>query len=95
MSACEIEVDLDELRQVHRQLGEIQAALEDAKGIDVYDGAIGSGRVEDALDNFVGNWSQGRKQILAELEGLLERLGKAIESYEHNEQELAESMEQT
>ena len=93
MSACEIEVDLDELRQVQSQLGEIKAALEDAKGIDVYDGAIGSGRVEDALDNFVGNWSQGRRQIIEELEGLLERLGKAIESYETNEQALVESME--
>lgn len=93
MSAIEIEVDLDELRQVHRQLGEIQSALEDAKGIDVYDGAIGSGRVEDALDNFVSNWSQGRRQILEELEGLLARLGTAIESYETNEQQLTESME--
>jgi len=87
MSSIELEVDRDELRQVHRQLGEIQAALEDAKHIDVYDGAIGSGRVEDALDHFVGNWSQGRKQILEELKGLLERLGKAIETYDKQEQD--------
>ncbi len=93
MSGIELVVERDEMRQVHQQLSDIKAALEDAKGIDVYDGAIGSGRVEDALDNFVGNWSQGRKQILEELEGLLERLGKAIESYETNEQQLTESME--
>lgn len=95
MSSIDIEVDLDELRQVHRQLCDIKAALEDAKGIDVYDGAIGSGRVEDALDQFIGNWSQGRKQIIQELDGLLERLGNAIDSYSANEQELVESMEQT
>lgn len=93
MSSVEIQVDLDELRQVHRQLGEIQAVLEDPKGIDVYDGAIGSGRVEDALDQFISNWSQGRNQILEELEGLLERLGQAIETYESNEQQLVECME--
>jgi len=85
MSGIELLVERDELRAVHRQLSEIKAALEDAKGIDVYDGAIGSGRVEDALDNFINNWSQGRKQILDELDGLLERLAHVIETYDTQE----------
>ena len=82
-------VDLDALDLLARQLGQIKAALADAKDhFAEFDARLGSARMADSLDGFVKGWKDGRKKILDEVDGLVEQVKGAAEAYAENEKQI-------
>jgi hypothetical protein len=87
---ADLYVDMDALSELSRQLEQIKASLERAKGIvEARDHAIGSSSVEDALDEFVSGWKDGRRKIIEGIDGLLGRIQAAVEAYREQEQALS------
>jgi hypothetical protein len=87
-----LSVDVDALSELSRQLGEIKASLERVSdSMDGYDRRLGSGRIEGALDDFVGGWRDGRKKIIAGIENLLGRIQGATDAYLEQEKKLSEA----
>ncbi|MDQ6613796.1 MAG: hypothetical protein M3083_03335 [Actinomycetota bacterium] len=84
-------VDINQMQEVRNQLASIQSALQGAESINAYDCAIGSGKVEHALSDFISNWSQGRQKILDDIKNLLDRLDNAISTYQKEEQSLVDA----
>jgi hypothetical protein len=73
------------------QLESIHASLDDVGDrVHVYGGGqLGSVRVEDAIDSFVGGWRDGRKEIRKGVEVVSANVKKAAETYRLNEEKLA------
>jgi hypothetical protein len=82
-------VDLDAMNELTRQLGQIRGALTDPKDdINDYAGRLGSERIEDALNDFVSGWKDGRKKILEAIDGLLAKAQGAVDTYLDLEQQV-------
>jgi hypothetical protein len=79
---CELYCDLDAMDELARQLDAIHAALDDVGDrVDVYDARLGSSRIEEAVDDFVGGWRDGRKEIRSIVEASAANVRKAAETY--------------
>lgn len=88
----ELFVEPDALSELSRQLEEIKASLQRASdNVNARDRRLGSGRIEDALDDFIGGWRDGRKKIIAGIDGLLGRIQGAIDTYLEQEAKLSEA----
>ena len=86
----ELFCDLDAMDELARQLDSIHAALDDVGDrIDVYDARLGSARIEEAVDRFVGGWRDGRKEIRGMVEVSAANVRKAAEAYRLAEAKLA------
>ena len=87
---ADLYVDVDALGELARQLSQIKAALESADdGVDAKDGRLGSERIEDALDDFIDGWKDGRKKIIEGIDGLMGRIQGAVDTYQAQEAEIA------
>lgn len=87
---CELYCDLDAMDALGSQLNSIHASLDDVgEHVDVYDASLGSHRIEEAIDSFVGGWRDGRKEIRKGVEAASANVTKAAETYRLNEQKLA------
>ena len=88
----ELYVDPDALSELARQLQQVKAALQNAdERVGAYGGRLGSERIEDALDDFVNGWRDGRRKIIEGIDGLLGRVNGAIETYLEQEEKLSEA----
>ena len=87
---CELYCDLDAMEALGSQLDSIHSSLDDvADHVNVYDASLGSPRIEDAIDSFVGGWRDGRKEIRNGVEAASANVQKAAETYRLNEEKLA------
>lgn len=87
---ADLYVDVDALTQLARQLESVKAALTAAKDeVNSYDARLGSARIENALDDFVSGWRDGRKQLIEGIDGLRQRIAGAIETYRQQEAALS------
>ena len=79
---CELYCDLDAMDELGRQLDSIHAALDEVGDrVDVYDAQLGSPRIEQAVDDFVSGWRDGRKEIRSTVEASAANVRKAAETY--------------
>jgi hypothetical protein len=84
--AEDLYVDIEALTEMHRQMGSICQALEDAgDNVNAYDSALGSPRIEGKLNDFVSGWKDGRKKIKDGVQSLAEAVQGACDSYNENE----------
>ena len=89
---ADIFVDVHALSELSRQLQEVKQALRSAdRDVDAHDGRLGSERIEDALDDFIGGWRDGRKKLIEGIDGLLERIQGAVDVYLEQEARLSEA----
>ena len=87
---ADLYVDLEALTALAAQLEAVRAALADTKdSVNAYDARLGSKRIEEALDDFVSGWRDGRQQLTEGIEGLRVRLQGAAETYAEQEAALA------
>jgi hypothetical protein len=89
-----LRVDLDVLHQLQGRCQTLNQQFDDGSH-DRVAGLIeqvGSSRLRDALAEFEDHWSDGRAKVKRHLDGLVERLGSAIEQYEHTESELTRQL---
>ncbi len=63
---AELFVDLGALTELARQLSAVRDALQRADEISVEGRCFGSERLQSALDDVVGGWRDGRRQIAVE-----------------------------
>ncbi|HEX6595712.1 MAG TPA: hypothetical protein VF045_02175 [Acidimicrobiales bacterium] len=85
-------VDVDALRELSRQLGEVKTALQRAnQGIDRSGAALGSERLAGAVDDFVDGWRDARGHLVKEVDALLGRIRTAIETYREQEAQLSKA----
>jgi hypothetical protein len=92
MSDPDLYVDVDALQELARQLQNIKSALDDAgKRVDAFDARLGSHRIEDALDDFIGGWKDGRKEITEAINGLFDAVSGSVNTYLENEARLSKA----
>lgn len=92
MAEPELYVDLDAMQELARQLGEIRAALTEAEaGVNAFDARLGSERIEDALNDFVSGWKDGRKRIIEGVDALIGQCQGSIDTYLENERRIIQS----
>jgi len=85
----ELYCDLDAMEALSSQLDSIHASLDDVSDhVDAFDAQLGSARIEQAIDSFVGGWRDGRKEIRNGVEAASANVKKAAEAYQLNEQKL-------
>jgi hypothetical protein len=85
-------VDVDALTELSRQLDAVKASLERTTDrVEGYGGRMGSERLANALDDFVGGWRDGRKHIIKDIDGLLGRIKSAVDTYREQENALAKA----
>jgi hypothetical protein len=80
-------VSPDSLRALAGRLDDIHSELT-ATGsvISGYRGLLGSPDVDNALDDFFSNWSDGMNKIEGHLDGVVQRLRAAADAYEQTDQ---------
>jgi hypothetical protein len=89
---AELYVDVDALTELSRQLKAVKESLRGAKDdVDAYRGRLGSETIEEALDDFVHDWKDGRKKIIEGIDGLLTRVDNAVEAYRQQEAALSKA----
>jgi hypothetical protein len=85
-------VDVDALRELARQLDEVKASLERANdNVNRSSDALGSGRLADAVGDFVDGWRDGRKHLIDDVDGLLRRIQTAVDTYLEQESQLSKA----
>jgi hypothetical protein len=85
-------VSSDSLRDLAGRLDGVYGEMR-ATGtvIGGYRGLLGSPEVDDALDDFFNDWSDGMKKIEGHLEGVVQRLRAAADAYEQTDQDIAQA----
>jgi hypothetical protein len=84
--AEDLYVDIDALTEMYNQMASISQALADAEGgVNAYDRALGSERIEGTLNDFVSGWEDGRKKIKDGVNSLGEAVKGACDTYLENE----------
>ena len=53
-----------------------------------YDGAMGSGDVAGAMDNFAGNWDYHRKQLLGKMKDLDDLVDETVKQFKKTDGDL-------
>ena len=92
MADPDLYVDLDAMEELARQLGQIRAALAEADdSVNLFDSRLGSERIEDALNDFVSGWKDGRKRIIEAVEGLMGSCQGSVDTYLENERRIIKS----
>ncbi|MGH9042031.1 MAG: hypothetical protein ACRDZ3_17565 [Acidimicrobiia bacterium] len=92
MADPDLYVDLDAMHELASQLGQIRAALVEAKDmINSFDPRLGSERVEDALNDFLSGWQDGRNRIIEGVEALIGQCQGSIDTYLENERRIIKS----
>jgi hypothetical protein len=73
--AADLKVDYQLLDSTERSLGRLTSEFENIKAQESgYDGAMGSGDIAGAMNNFAGNWDYHRKKLV----GSMQALGKMV-----------------
>ena len=91
-SPTDLHVDLDALAELASRLGHITGGLSRAREtVDAYDPRLGSRRIEEALDDFLSGWRDGRKRIIGEVEELLAAVLGAAQAYEAAERTIGDA----
>jgi len=92
MPEPDLYVDVDALQELARQLQHIKGALAEAdEAVDAYDARLGSERIEDALDDFIRGWKDGRKEIIEAIGNLFDSVSGSVRTYEENEARLSKA----
>ncbi|MDQ2836247.1 MAG: hypothetical protein M3Y42_14165 [Actinomycetota bacterium] len=90
--AVEIYVDLQALQELANKLAQIKDALSNAKDdLQSYGPALGSGKVNDSLNDFVNGWKDGRKKIDGNIDKLVEKVKGAAQTFADQENTLAKA----
>ncbi len=88
----ELYVDVDALGELSRQLQQVKTSLEAASDeASGYGGRLGSERLADALEGFIGGWRDGRKKIIAAIEAQQGRMQGAADTYLEQEAQLSQA----
>ncbi|MGH8998928.1 MAG: hypothetical protein ACRDY7_06000 [Acidimicrobiia bacterium] len=82
--------DLDAMSELAGQLRSIRDSLDDPDAhVDMYDCRLGSGRLEEEVNDFISGWRDGRKEIRGELEKCAGQVDGSIAAYQQTEDKLA------
>jgi hypothetical protein len=91
-SQPDLYVDIDALDELGRQLSRIKSALSEAKeAVNAHDRGLGSPRLEEALDDFISGWRDGRRRITEGIEGLLGAVQESVQAYLENERNIQDA----
>jgi hypothetical protein len=80
------ETSYSKLTYLSSQLQDIQAQQAE------YDGSMGSGDISGAMDNFAGNWSYHRNQLVNNISNLTQMVQKALTDFPKTDRGLARSL---
>ena len=81
----ELYVDLDALGELAHKLAQVKAALERSGTVADSAAGCGSPRVEEAVEDYIGGWRDGRRKIIEGIDGELEKIRGAADAYREQE----------
>jgi hypothetical protein len=78
----DLRISYSDLESTKAALGGLITDLENIQtNQSEYDGAMGSGDVSGAMDNFAGNWSIHRKKLLGKMQNLDSMVDAALTEF--------------
>ncbi len=83
------QAEMDQMVSVAQQLNHVVAELSAEGHGALSGGCLGQGEAEDALSEFVSNWSHGRSEIAKGVQGLQSGLVWAADMYRRMDAEFA------
>jgi len=87
---ADLYVDVDALLELCRQLEEVKSSLRQAKAdLSPSNHQLGSSGIGEALDDFTNGWNDGRRKIIASIDGLQGRIRMAVAAYLEQEEALS------
>ncbi|MEU6062980.1 hypothetical protein ABZ864_00370 [Streptomyces sp. NPDC047082] len=88
-----LSLPLTELEDYGRRLRSIKTRLNHTKKLfESYQDDIGSGKVNDALDDFESNWEDGREDITQQLDALADMSDTGVREFKKLDDELAKKV---
>lgn len=86
----DLRISYSELESTRATMGALIGDLENIQANQsAYDGAMGSGDIAGAMDNFAGNWSIHRKKLLGKMKNLNSMVGAALTEFPKTDREAA------
>lgn len=94
-SVADLKVDYQLLSSIERRLTSLQGEFQNIQAqTSGYDGAMGSGDVASAMNNFSGNWNDHRKDLLNSIETLGKMVSETIAKFQQTDNKLKSSLTQ-
>jgi hypothetical protein len=87
-----LKVDVALIRATGEGLGRIKEVLQHADAIKPGADVLGSGRVSEAMDEFVDNWKIHRGKLVAAVEAHQQMATESANAYENTDTELAKEL---
>lgn len=89
----DLSLPLTELEDYGRRLRSIKTRLNHTKKLfESYKDDVGSGKVNDALDDFESNWEDGREDITQQLDALADMSDTVVREFKKLDDELAKKV---
>lgn len=83
-------VDLDALGELALQLSQVKAALERSGTLAASAAGCGGSRmVEEAVEEFIDGWRDGRRKIIEGIDGELDKIRGAADAYREQEAKIS------
>jgi hypothetical protein len=96
MAADRLTVDLDGLEGFAADLESIRATMRDAHGwMREFEGELGGREVDDALEHFEENWSDGRSRVDKNCERFVKMTQQAVENIRKADDELTRQLRES
>jgi hypothetical protein len=91
--SADLKIDYELYETSNSKLTYLSSQLQDIQAQQAeYDGALGSGDISGAMDNFAGNWSYHRGQIVNNINNLTKMVQQALTDFPKTDRELAQSL---
>jgi hypothetical protein len=90
---ADLKVDYQALSFTHQTLGGLASQFQNIQTQQShYDWAMGSGDVAGAMDNFAGNWTYHRNQLISSINDLDSMVAAALEQFPKTDSQLTKSL---
>lgn len=90
---ADLKVDYQLLDSTERSLSSLVSEFQNIKAQEgSYDGAMGSGDIAGAMDNFAGNWDYHRRKLVGSMQALGKMVSETKREFSKTDCQLASSL---
>ena len=89
----DLRVDYSLLEASHKALTSLASEFGNLQATTSgYDGALGSGSIAGAMDNFAGNWSYHRDKLVANMQKLDDMITESVKQFMDTDKKAAQEL---
>lgn len=92
---ADLKVDYQLLGSIEHSLSSLLSEFQNIQvQTSAYDGALGSGDVASAMDNFAGNWNDHRKSLISSMQALGKMVSETRQQFQKADNKLKSTLTQ-